>query len=39
MDRIENILKAYADGKQDAFKFYGFISPPETDEQYRWAKE
>lgn len=39
MSRIENILKTYADGKQDAFKFYGFISPPETDEQYRWASE
>ena len=40
MSRIEEILKAYEAGKQDAFKFYGFVGPcEETDEQYRWAKE
>ena len=39
MSRIENIIKSYSSGKKDAFDFYGFISPPETDEHYRWAKE
>lgn len=39
MSRIDDILKSYAEGSQDAFKFYGFISPAETDEQYRWASE
>lgn len=39
MSRIENILRGYESGKRDAFKFYGFVSPDVTDEQYRWAKE
>lgn len=39
MSRIEEILQGYSNGKKDAFKFYGFISPAETDEQYRWASE
>lgn len=39
MRKIDDILNGYASGKQDTFKFFGFISPPETEEQYRWAKE
>lgn len=39
MSKIENILQDYANGKKNCFKFYGFVSPEETDEQYRWAKE
>lgn len=39
MSKIEEVLQGYTNGKKDAFKFYGFISPPETDEQYRWAKD
>lgn len=39
MNKMDKILQGYAQGKQDKFKFFGFISPPETEEQYRWAKE
>ena len=39
MSKIETILDSYKNGKPDAFKFYGFVSPDVTDEQYGWAKE
>lgn len=39
MSKIEEILNGYANSKYDAFNFFGFISPPETEEQYCWARE
>lgn len=39
MSKIDDLLQSYENGKQDAFLFFGFISPPETEEEYRWIKE
>lgn len=39
MKHISDILKQYANGEDQHFKFYAFVTPPATDEHYGWAKE